>query len=71
LAGAGKRDTVPAKQRVTKCMVVGDSLLRNVGAEHADKMVECSPGIKTEHLHRMVEKRDIGSPDGYYSRRCR
>jgi len=35
---------------------------RNVGAEHADKMVKCFPWIKTEHLHIMVEKRDLGSP---------
>jgi hypothetical protein len=30
----GKRDTVPAKQKSAKCVVVGDSMLRNVGAEH-------------------------------------
>jgi hypothetical protein len=44
-------------------MVVGDSVLRNVGAEHADMMVECFPGIETEHPHRMIEKRDLGSPE--------
>ena len=32
--GDGKRDTVHAKEKVAKCMVVGDSMLRNVGAEH-------------------------------------
>jgi hypothetical protein len=31
-------------------MAVGDSTLRNFGAEHADMMVEWFPGIKTEHL---------------------
>jgi hypothetical protein len=36
LVEAGKRKTVPAKQKVAKCMVVGDSLLHNVGAEHED-----------------------------------
>ena len=58
LAGAGKRDTVPAK-----CMVFGYLMLLNVGAEHADVMVECFPGIKTEQLHRVIEKTDLGSPE--------
>jgi hypothetical protein len=25
--------------------------------------VECFPGIRTEQLHRVVENRDLGSPD--------
>ena len=37
LAGTGKRDTVPGKQKTAKCIV------RNVGIEHADMMVECFP----------------------------
>jgi hypothetical protein len=44
-------------------MVVGDSLLRNVGAEHADMMVECFPGIKTEQLHSVLERRNVDSPE--------
>jgi len=63
LAGDGKRDTVPAKQKFTKCIVVSDSMLRNVGAEHADMKVECFPGIEIEQLQRMIKKRDIGSPE--------
>jgi len=43
-------------------MVVSDSLLRNVGAEH-DMMLECFPGVKTEQLHRVIEKRERGSPE--------
>jgi len=54
LVGAGKRDTVRAKQKVAKCMVVGDSVLRNVGADHEGMMVECFPGIKTEQLHSVI-----------------
>ena len=50
LAGTVKRDTVSAKQTVAKCIVVGDSTLRNFGAERADMMAECFPGIKTEQL---------------------
>jgi len=44
-------------------MVVGDSIVRNVGAEHEDMKVECVPGIKTEQLHRVMEKRDLASPE--------
>ena len=62
MAGGGKRNTVPAKQKVAECMVVGDSMLCNVGAEHADMKAECFPGNKTEQLHRVMEKRDLGSP---------
>jgi hypothetical protein len=63
LVEAGKRDTVPAKQKSAKCVVVGDSMLSNVGAEHTDMMVEGFPGIRTEQLHRVIEKRDLGSPE--------
>ena len=63
MAGAGFGDTMPTKHEVTKCVVVGDSLLRSVGAKHADMMVEVFPGIKTEQLHRVIERRDLGSPE--------
>ena len=52
-----------AKQKTANCMAVGNSIVRSVGAEHADMMVECFPGIKTEQLHRMIEKADLGSPE--------
>ena len=38
-------------------------MLRNVGAEHADRIVECFAGIKTEPLHRVIEKRDLSIPE--------
>jgi len=63
MAGTGERDKMPTKQKVTKCMVVGDSIMRNVGAEHADIKVECFTGIKTEQLHRVMEKRDLVNPE--------
>jgi hypothetical protein len=61
LAGAGKRDTVYAKQKLAKCLVVCDSVLHNVGAEHEDMMVEGFLGIKAKQLHRVIEKRELGS----------
>jgi hypothetical protein len=54
---------VHAKQKVAKYMVVGDSVLHSVGAEHEDMMVECFPGTKTEQLHRVIEERELGSPE--------
>ena len=42
-------------------MVVGNSIVRNVGADHADMKVECFPGIKTEQLNRVMEKMDLVS----------
>ena len=62
MAGTGKRDTMPTKRKVTKCMVVTDSVFHNTGAEHAD-MMECFPGIITKQLHRVIEKRNLGSPE--------
>ena len=38
--GAGKRDSLHAKQKVAKCVVGGDPMLCNDGAEHAGMMVE-------------------------------
>lgn len=63
LVEGGRRDAVPAKQETAKCVVIGDSVLRNVGAEHADMKVECFPGINTEQLNRVMERRDMGSPE--------
>ena len=54
---------MPTKQKVTKCMVVCDSIVRNVGADHADMMVEGFPGIKTEKIHRVMEKSYLVIPE--------
>ena len=34
-----------------------------MGAEHADILVECFPGIKPDQLHRVTQKWDLGSPE--------
>jgi hypothetical protein len=57
----GKRTTVPGKQKVAKWMV-GNSLLRSFGAEHADMKVRCFLRTNTEQLYRVIERRDLGSP---------
>jgi hypothetical protein len=46
-----------------ECLVLGDRIIRNVGSECSDMNVECFPGIRTKRLHRVIEKRDIWSPD--------
>ena len=63
LVEGGRRDAVPAKQETAKCMVIGDSVLRNIGAEHADMKVEYFPGINSEQLNRVMERRDLGNPE--------
>ena len=44
MVGNGERDTLFKKQKVTKCMVIGDSIVRNVRADHTDMKVECFEG---------------------------
>jgi hypothetical protein len=63
MAGTGNTDAKPTKQKVTKCVVIGDSVLRNVGAEHVDTTVEFFSGIKTDQLHKVLENRDLGRPE--------
>ena len=66
LATAGReidrQDTVLGGRKVGKCLVLGDSIIWNVGIECSDMKVECFPGIITEQLHRVIENRDLGSP---------
>jgi hypothetical protein len=54
---------VSAKHKATKCMVVRDSMLLCVGTEHAGSMVECFSGIKTVKQRRVIDKRDLCSPE--------
>jgi len=37
--------------------------MQNAGTECSDMKVECLQGIRTEKLHRVIENRDLGSPD--------
>ena len=46
-----------------ECLVLGDSIIRNVRIECSDIKVECFPDIRTEQLQRVIENRDLGSPD--------
>ena len=64
--GAGKRDSLHAKQKVAKCVVVGDPMLRYDRAVHADRMVESFQGIKTEQLHTVRENNNLGRPENVF-----
>ncbi|PNF31036.1 hypothetical protein B7P43_G17867 [Cryptotermes secundus] len=67
-AGAGKSDAV-VTQKDTKCLVMGNSILRNVGAEHPDLMVECFQGIRAEQLHSDRKEGARKSRNSYNPRR--
>jgi hypothetical protein len=38
-------------------------LIRNVRTGQNNMMVKCFPGIRTEQLHRVLENRDLWTPD--------
>jgi hypothetical protein len=49
---AGRRDTVRRQHEGAECLVLGDSIIRNVESEHV--RVKCFPGIRTEQLQRVM-----------------
>ena len=67
LAAAGsevcRRDAVLGLLKGGECLVLGDSIIRNVGTECSDMKFECFPGIRTEQLHSVIEIRDRGISD--------
>jgi len=54
---------VPGDPKGGECLVLGDSIIWNVGIGCSDMKVECFPGIGTEQLHRVTENRGLGNPD--------
>ncbi|PNF14499.1 hypothetical protein B7P43_G16033 [Cryptotermes secundus] len=61
LRGAVARGDTVQRQQDAECLVLGDSIIRNVEAEHM--RVQCFPGIRTEQLQRVIDNRDLGAPD--------
>jgi hypothetical protein len=45
---------------VEKCLLLGDSIVRNVGAENQNMRVECFPGIRADQLRIVMENRNLG-----------
>jgi hypothetical protein len=59
----GKQVTVQEHHEGEQCLLVGDSIIRNVGTGQNNMMVECFLGIITEQLHRVLDNSDLGTPD--------
>ena len=48
---------------VEKCLVLGDSIVRNVGVEKPNMRVECFPVIRADQLCRLMENRNLRHSD--------
>jgi hypothetical protein len=56
----GRRVTVRRQHEGAECLLLGDSIVRNVESGHV--RVQCFPGIRTEQLQRVIDNRDPRSP---------
>ena len=55
---------MPGDRKGGECLVLGDSIIRNIGTECRILKVECFPGIRTENCIELLKtERDLGSPD--------
>jgi hypothetical protein len=59
----GRQDTVKVQHEDEQCLVVGDSIIRNLGTGQNNMKAKCFPGIRTEQLPRVLDNRDLGTPD--------
>jgi len=59
----GPRSTGQVKTVSDRCLVLRDSIVRNVGAAKPNIRVECFPGIRADQLRRVMENRDLGRAD--------
>jgi hypothetical protein len=57
----GRKVTLQERHEGEKCLVMGDSIIRNVGTGQNNMMVECFLGIRREKLHRVLDNRDLGT----------
>jgi len=58
-----ERRTLTVKPVVEKCLVLGDSIVWNVGLEKPNMRVECFPGIRADQLRRVMENSNLGHSD--------
>jgi hypothetical protein len=63
--------SVSGQHQGGKCLVLvlGNSVIWNVGSDSSDMIIECFPGIRTEQLHRVIDKRP--REPGYCRSTCR
>jgi hypothetical protein len=59
----GKGVPITVKPVVEKCLVLGDFIVRNLGAEKPNMRVECFPGTRAHQLCRVMENRNLGYSD--------
>ena len=59
----GKGDTTTVKPVVEKCLVLGDSIVRDVGTEKPNMRVECFPGNRADQLRRVLGNINLGYSD--------
>jgi len=59
----GSADTVTVKRVGEKCLVLGASILRNVGTENPNMRVECIPGVRVDERRNVMENRDFRHSD--------
>jgi hypothetical protein len=59
----GKLDTERVKHGGAKCLVLGDSIVRNVGTDKTNMRAECFLGIGEDQLRREMENRNFGYSD--------
>jgi hypothetical protein len=52
-------DTVQRHHEGEKCLVMGDSVILNVGTERRNMVVECFPGVTIDQMRRAVDNRDL------------
>jgi hypothetical protein len=50
----GRCDKVQGHYEGEKYLVLGDSVIQNMGIEHSNMVVECFPGVRTDQLHIVV-----------------
>ena len=55
-----KRGMAMGKSGGEKCLVLGDSMVSDVGAGRSNMRFECFPGIRTDQLRRVTENRYLG-----------
>jgi hypothetical protein len=53
-----------------KSVVLGDSIVKKVGAEKSNMTVECFPGIRPDQLRMVMENRDLGCSDAVVIHVC-
>jgi hypothetical protein len=58
-----KPDTVTVEPRREACLMLGEYIVRNVGADKSDMRVECFPGIRIDKLRRVIENSDLACSD--------